>query len=326
MIRINLLRTTSKKRSQIHIPVGAIVKTLAAVVLAAGIAASVWYGIRFLKNRPAKESTIVMGDNSPAVPNGETVAQEAGQSGDTDFEPSSPTKQKMVEDVVSDIPEATGKDAGSVLARLSYSEMSRGEQINYEFTFAKNVLQILTRAVPEGIGFSSFSIDSFQTVSAQGVAPSREQVTSLFSSLRREKFELSTPPRSTIRPSGRQGFKFVFSCDVPLGSNPAEPWLLTDHLESRTQLGTYVRAFAKTASRTGVVLTHGLTHVRTYQSGSWRRSVYHFSGRGNYRNFVRFVLQLNLDRIPCAFSMMHLRARSGGSVDISADIVFTTRE
>ena len=193
------------------------------------------------------------------------------------------------------------------------------------FSFAKNVLQILTRAVPEGIGFSTLSIDSFQKVSAHGIAQGREQVTSLFTNLRREKFEISTPPRSTIRRGGGKGFRFSFSCEVPLGTNPAESWLLTDHLESRQQLGAYIKTFSRLASRNGVVLSHGLTHIKSYKTGPWRRSVYHLSGKGSYRNFVKFVLDGQQTRLPCAFSMIMLRARTGGSVDISADVVFTTR-
>jgi hypothetical protein len=232
----------------------------------------------------------------------------------------------MVEDVVPDVPATPDKGSRSVLAGLSYAEMSRGEQINYECTFAKNVLQILTRAVPEGIGFSTFSIDSFQTVSAVGYAPKRELAASLFINLRREKFEVSNPPNSSIRPGGRQGFRFSFTCQVPLGSNPAEPWLLTDRLESRGQLGAGVKAFTKAASRSGLVLSQGLTHIKTSKTGAWRQSIYHLTGRGSYRNFVGFVLLVNQNRIPCAFNTIHLRARSAGSVDISVDVVFTTRE
>jgi hypothetical protein len=150
-------------------------------------------------------------------------------------------------------------------------------------------------------------------------------VTSLFANLRRERFALSNPPQSYIRSSGDQGFRFSFTCEVPLGTNPTEPWLLTDHCESRQQLGTDLKSFAESASRSGVFLAPGLTHVKTYKSGSWRRSVYHLSGKGSYRNFVGFVIKVNQSRIPCAFSMIQLRARSGGTVDISADVVFTTR-
>jgi hypothetical protein len=331
MIRINLLKNTSRKRTRIRValPVGAIVKTLVAVIVLALVAVSGMYAFRWWKNRPENPPAFAVKERPQTSP--EAKAPEGARTEEekpvvTDFEPSTHVQQNMVEDVVSDVSTAADKGATSVLAGLSYAEMSRGEQINYECTFAKNVLQILTKAVPEGIGFSTFSIDSFQTVSAIGYAPDRDLVTSLFTNLRREKFEVSNPPNSYIRSSGRQGFRFSFTCDVPLGSNPANPWLLTDHLESAGQLGAGVRAFTKTASRSGVILSHGLTHLKTSTTGAWRRSVYHLSGVGSYRNFVGFVLQVNQNHIPCAFSTIHLIARSSGSVEISADVVFTTRE
>lgn len=326
MIRINLLTTATKKRPPVTIPVAAIVRTLAVIAVVAGVSVAAVYLLRIWKNLPLKETFVAVQDTpaaTPAAPASDAVVREGAGAG---YEPSTPVQQKMVEEVVSDVSPAADKGPTSVLAKLSYGEMSRGEQINYEYSFATNVLQILTRAVPDGIGFSSFAIDSFQVVSAKGFAPNRELVTALFRNLRRENFELSMPPRSSIRPAGNQGFRFTFACEVPLGSNPAEPWLLTDHLESRRQLGSYVRTFARTASRNGVILSHGLTHVKTQKAGAWRRSVYHLTGRGSYRNFVKFVFQLHQDRVPCAFSTVNLRARSGGTVEISADVVFTTRD
>jgi hypothetical protein len=331
MIRINLLKNTSGKRTRAPaaLPFGAIIKTLVAVIILMLVVVSGMYAFRWWKNRPEKPPAAAVKEGprtSPEAKAPKVARTEEEKPVVTDFEPSTHVQQTMVEDVVSDVPATADKGARSVLAGLSYTEMSRGEQMNYEYTFAKNVLQILTKAVPEGIGFSSFSMDNFQTVSAVGYAPNRDLAASLFTNLRREKFEVSNPPNSYIRPSGRQGFRFSFTCDVPLGSNPADPWLLTDHLESRSQLGAGVRAFTKAASRSGVFLSHGLTHIKTSKTGAWRRSVYHFTGKGSYRNFVGFVLQVNRNHSPCAFSTIHLRARSSGSVEISADVVFTTRE
>jgi hypothetical protein len=329
MIRINLLRNTPRKQARIALPTGAIVKTLIAVIVVALIAVAGRYAYRWWQDRPEKPPAVAVKNESR--PSHETrpahiTQPETENAVVTDFEPSTHVQQKMIEDVVSDAPGTSDKGAKSVLAGLSYAEMSRGEQINYEFMFAKNVLQILTRAVPEGIGFSTFSMDSFQVVSAIGYAPSRDQAASLFTNLRRERFAVANPPNSYIRPSGGQGYRFSFTCEVPLGSNPADPWLLTDHVEPRSQLGAGVRAFTKAASRKGILLSHGLTHIKTSKTGAWRRSVYHLTGRGSYRNFVGFVFKVNQDRIPCAFSTIHLRARSAGSVEISADVVFTTRE
>jgi hypothetical protein len=330
MIRINLIATAPKKRMPVRLPAGAIVKTLIVLVVLAAVGISALYTIRFLRNRPPKALVAKTTEKRVAAEKPAKTATPLGKPSETpvttEFEPSTHVQQKMVEEVVSDAPATADKGAASVLASLTYHEMSRGEQINYELTFTKNILQILTRAVPEGIGFSTFSIDSFQTVSAKGFAPTREQVTSLFGNLRQEKFELSNPPHSSIRSTGNKGYQFTFTCEVPLGSNPMDPWLLTDHLESRLQLGPFVKTFVRLASQNGVALAHGLTHIKTYKTGSWRRSVYHLSGKGSYRNFVRFVMQLHQNRIPCSFSAIYLRARSNGSVDISADVVLTTRE
>jgi hypothetical protein len=245
---------------------------------------------------------------------------------EAEYEPSTHVKPTMVEDVVADVDAAKPRSPSGDILDLSYNEMSRGEQINYEYSFARNVLQILTAAVPGGIGFSSLAIDSFQNVSAVGLAGSREQVTALFNNLRSNKFELLDPPQSSIRPAGKQGYRFSFTCRVSLGMNPADPWQLTDHVESRENLSSYTKTVARLAARNALFLRSNLVHLSSAKSGNYRRFTYHLSGSGSYRNFVKFVLDAYKERVPCAFSRIKLQARNDGQVEAAADIVFTARE
>jgi hypothetical protein len=322
MIRINLLAHAAGKKASYAFPWRRIVKPIAAALVVAAVAGVAVSTARWGMKRFKTLQTAAAQREAIAKQEAPQVHPEAAEQA----EPLTQGKQAVVEEVVNDMEVQTDKGPANVLAELSYREMSRGEQINYEYDFGKNVMHILTRAVPEGIGFRSLSIDSFQTVTAAGVAPTRGQVTELFKNLRDEKFSLSLPPQSYITSGGKRGYRFSFTCEVPLGTNPANPWLLTDHLQSRRQLGAGVRSFSRTASRNGVILKHGLTHIKTYKTGTWRRSVYHMSGRGSYRAFMRFLLALNEAHVPCAFSRINLRARSGNTVDISADVVFTTRD
>jgi hypothetical protein len=266
MIHINLLRTAPHKRKPFSIPVAAFIRPLLVVVTVAAVAALCVGGIRWWRNRPVQAPVAAVHQEKNSAKETPDTPEPTKTPVATGFGPSTHVQQNIVEEVVADVDAPARQEASSALAELSYNEMSRGERINYEFSFARNVLQILTRAVPDGIGFSSFSIDSFQKVSASGLAPGRALVTSLFANLRRERFALSNPPQSYIRSSGDQGFRFSFTCEVPLGTNPTEPWLLTDHCESRQQLGTDLKSFAESASRSGVFLAPGLTHVKTYKS------------------------------------------------------------
>ena len=243
------------------------------------------------------------------------------------YTPSTHAQSKMVEDVVNDSEKPGGAKKGtSDLIDLTYGEMSHGEKINYEVAFAKRIVQILARAVPDGIGFSALSIDNFTTVSAAGLGPNRDQVSGLFSALRREHLELLGPPRSYIRSSGSNGYIFLFTCEASFGVNQAEPFLTTDHLEPRENLTTVLRTFAKDATSNGLYLPNGPMRLASEKAGEYRRFTYHITGSGTYRNFVKFVLQVNAEHLPCAFSKVRLKARSDAKLDLAADVVFTMRE
>ncbi|MBN2037200.1 MAG: PilN domain-containing protein [Chitinispirillaceae bacterium] len=324
MIRINLLAYAAGKKPSFAVPWRRVVKPVVIalmVVAAVGVTVSaVRWGMKRLKTiqtTAAQKKSAV----KPDIPQSQEKT-----SAVTEAEPLTQGSHAMVEEVVNDMEVRTDQGPSDVLAELSYREMSRGEQINYEHDFSKNVMRILTRAVPEGIGFRSLSIDSFQTVTATGEAMTKSQVTELFRNLRNEKFDLSLPPQSYITSGGKKGYRFSFTCEVPLGTNPVSSWLLTDHLKSRRQLGSSVRSFSQRASRNGIILKHGLTHIKTYKTGAWRRSVYHMAGKGSYRSFMRFLLELNEAHVPCAFSRINLRARTSNRVDISADVIFTMRD
>jgi outer membrane biosynthesis protein TonB len=233
---------------------------------------------------------------------------------------------------VEEVAEAVGKSgtrqkSGDQLVALAYGEMSRGEKVNYEYWFTKNIFQLLARAVPDGIGFTTLSVDGFTTISAVGFGSNREQVVGLFSALRGERLQLSGQPKSNIRPSVPKGYGFSFTGETSFGAaNPGDQYILTDHLEPRENLQGIIRSFVKETTRSGVILQDAPLRVGSEKTGDYRRFTYHITGRSTYRNFVKFVLQLNAGHIPCAFSRIRLNARGDAHVDIAADVVFTTRE
>jgi hypothetical protein len=87
-----------------------------------------------------------------------------------------------------------------------------------------------------------------------------------------------------------------------------------------------LRTFANDATRDGLYLRDAPLRIAGEKAGQYRRFTYHISGRGTYRNFVKFVLQVSSEHLPCAFSTVRLKARSDGKLDLAADVVFTFRE
>lgn len=335
MITINLLAQALPKRTPVAVPVGRLAALFAMAVGIAAIAVAGFYGVRWWANRPhAPPAPVVTApQTAPAVPERKPPAETAPVVQEVQapvttaqgYQPSTHVKSQVVEEVVNDI-DASGRRKAVDLTDLAYGEMSLGEQINYEFVFVKNVLQIFTRAVPAGIGFTMLGIDSFQTVSGAGLAPSRENVIGLFENLRREKIEMRDPPGSSIRQAGNQGYRFSFTGAIRFGVNQADPWRLTDHLEPRETVRSAVDALSRRLAAAGLRCAVRPSHLSTNKIGTFRRSSYRFSGSGPYLAFVRFVLDLNDARVPCAFSSIRIKARSSGGIDFSADAVFTTRE
>jgi hypothetical protein len=242
-------------------------------------------------------------------------------AGKNAFAPSTHIGAEVIEDVVLD----RSRKSSAELVALSYKEMSRGEKINYEIAFAGRVFQLLTHAAPDGIGFNSLIIDSFSTVKATGLAPTRELVGMLFRSLRNENLVLRERPVSSIRSVGGQGYRFDVACEASFGVDTSETYIATANLKPHESFNGMQRTFFKIASNDGVRLPGGLVRISTEKWGGYRRYYYHMSGSGKYRDFVKFVLALYSEHLPCSFNRIQLKAWNDTTIAIDADLVFTLK-
>lgn len=323
MITINLLKNYSNKpvrrRESVAKAAVTVIVLLIVLIVAGGGAFLLRWWLRLPRSpKPIAAATVQTEKTAPAG-NAPLITE-------SKFEPSTHVTSKIVEDVVGEIDVQDSKTKSSEFIGLQYREMSRGEKINYEVLFAKNALQILTSIVPDGIGFTSLSIDTFTALSAAGLGPNRDLVGSLFAALRRERLDLLGPPRSYINQSGGRGYRFFFTCAPSFGMNDAEPYQATDRIEPRENLPALKKNFAGIAKRNGIVVRGGLKPKSIERWGEFLRFGYHVSGRSSYRDFVKFVLDIYRSRLTCAFATIRLAARGDAAIDIEADVIFTLRE
>jgi hypothetical protein len=199
-------------------------------------------------------------------------------------------------------------------------------KINSDVAFAKLVLQKLTDAVPDGIGFGTLSLDSFSTVTGVGTGAMRDTVSALFINLRRAPMNLLGLPASYIGNNDGDGYSFVFVCKPSFGNAPANSLLAAAGLVPQKKLPAVIKTFSKIAARSGLSLSKGLSRKAVRKAGGYTHNIYHLSCSGTYKDFVSFVLDCDQAQVLCAFASVRLTARSAAVVDISADIDFITRE
>jgi hypothetical protein len=344
MVRINLLKQTSHKKRGGRFPtlpvVGGIVAAtvvVAVVAILTGGAKRPPTGVEVVvaaapkpKNIPAAPSVPAPVVEKKAVP--ETTAVQAppkkavtaaapvstatktASSVKTAAKPVAATAPQTVKPAV-----IKGSSEQGALAKKETS--STPESINYDIAFAGRLFEKLTSAVPEGIGFGSLSVDSFATVSGMGLGPTRDIVGTLFTNLRGKPFRLRELPESYIE-SADKGYRFQFVCDASFAGEPVDPAVKAVSLK---KLPALLKTFTKLSARDGMYTRQGLVRRSTKKSGAYVQVVYQFSCSGTYRNFVKYVLDLDKAHVPCAFSTVRIKARSEAIVDISADVVFTTR-
>ncbi len=343
MIKINLLKQVSRKQGKGSF--SSLMRTGIAVfaglvVVVAGAGMMRWW---LNHPRPEQEAAVVKAETEKkAVPETAAVVQKAETEKKAVPETAAvvqkavpekkavPEAAAVAQQVTPGTPSAgahgTPKVPGEA-AIFSYSGLPRVEKTNYEIAFAKKILQTLTDAVPEGIGFNSLSIDSFMTVSADGLGSTREDVSTFFSNLRRLKgFQLLEFPVSSIRQGPSQDFQFQFKCRVWFDADSAGTYRPTEHLLPSKNLPSMLQTFSKYAAHSGLSVRRGLVRRAAVQSGGYRQFVYRLSCCGTYRDFVKFVLQVNKAHMPCAFTALQISARSEAVVDIGADVVFTMRK
>ncbi len=165
MIRINLLN--ERQAPAMHVPrgLGKILVVAAIAVAAAAAGGALWTFRASLLPKPGPREKQEITVNAAAAPS--TFA-----------------KSGMLEDVVKEVSDVGQKISADGILRLPYNELSFTEKIDYEVLFAKEIVELLGKAVPAGIGLRELDADNFQTVYAVGLAPSRELVESVFSTLK----------------------------------------------------------------------------------------------------------------------------------------------
>jgi len=244
----------------------------------------------------------------------------------SDIQKKAPKSPNVVEDVVDKVSDPGGVEQPDPdVLGVRYSDMSLTEKINYEAIFTKNVIEMFDNIVPVTVGFKSIEITDFESVHAVGLGPTQEAVTSLFVSLKNANGEFLKPPYSYIKPNGNQGYRFVFTFNPVYGLDLADPFQAVEHLGSRDNLPFLLKTFTDLAIKNGVSFTTEPKRIDSEKVDSYRRFTYRFSGLSSYRQFVSFILSLHEENVPCAFSKVALQARNRSSIQIDADIIFTTR-
>ena len=303
MVRINLLKNTSRKRSNrkpfLSVKVAALITVVAVLISGGGF---LW---RTVSRKP--ESV-------------EALPQRV-----SDFKPSTHAKSNIVEEVVRELNDSRSRSIKSGILDIPYQDMTFSERVNYEVLFCKNVFEMLSRVIPSGIGLKTLDIDNFQTIYAVGMGDTKELVTSTFTALKNEKLQLLQKPYSYITSNAGKGFRFVVTCKTEYGLDAADPFQAINHIPAREDLAGLVRKISDIATLNDVTFRTP-SQISAEKVGAYRRFVYQFSGTSTYKDFVRLILQLHKDRIPCAFKKVNLKARNGSVVQIDADILITLKE
>ena len=344
MIRINLLKGASSRRGKSAVS-GALLVRIGIVVVAALVIVVAGAGIlRWFLERPHTELKAVAATVPQPVPEKKVIPEKPTVVASQPLPEKKvvpekatpePEKKTVLEQVAAQQALSAPKAAEPVAQKKSqttgepvpYAMLSGAEKINYEIAFANKVLQTLTgTVVPEGVGFSSLSIDSFTTVSGHGTRVTKENVAALFKNLRRERFQLLEPPLSYIEPDPVQDFDFQFTSHVLFGADSADAFRPAEHLVPVKNLQSMVTTFLKSAAGCKLAVRHGLVRRAVMTKGEFRQFVYHCTCSGTYRDFVKFVLQVNKAHLPCAFTAVQIKVRSAAVFDIGTDVIFTTRK
>jgi len=298
MIRINLLRKQFKGRKTAAGGVGTIITIIVAAVVVAAAGGAIWTfrGALFF-GAPSKEKQETGPRQAAAVGAGtlgELISEKGGTAG------ASPT---------------------GAVADVSYNDLPLGERVGYEVLFAKNVMDLVGKAVPAGVGIRTLAVDDFQTVYAVGLAPSRALVEGLFVSLRNNNVDLLPKPLTRILPNGDDGFRFVITGKPAFGHDRAGA-----PLPSSGDAAAAVREFEKAAKEASISFVKKPVGISAEKAAGCVRHVYRWSGRGSYRDFVGLVDGLYRSRQRIAFKNFSLTAGNGSNVAIESQLIVTTRE
>jgi len=303
MNRINLLKKTSKKQPVAktrHIP-SWIFAVVGAVVL---VPAIIMLSLKYIPRTKTVPPPVVKTEPSPFTPSTYT------------------NKSSIVEEVVREV---NSERSSADRLDISYNELSFIEKVNYEVLFAKNVFSLFSRAVPAGIGLKSLEIDNFQTLYAVGLGNTRELISSTFIALKSEKVELLPQPFSYITTNDGDGYRFVVTCKINSGLDRTDPFMASDALPSKDDLPILTKKIVTLGEQDSVFFSSPV-QIDAERVGAYHRFHYTYKGTTTYNNFVKLLLSLYENKIPCAFKKVTIKARSGAAVDIDAQVLFTVRE
>ncbi len=308
MIRINLLKESpAAKHKKKRIKFVPVLLVILAVLIAGGAGAALWKFAStsvLTKHRASKAPQYtVKNENSPS-----TFAQ-----------------RHIVEDVVKEVSDANQKLTKSGMLSLPYGELSFAERINYEILFAKNIADVLGRAVPANIGLRSLDADNFQTLYVVGLGPSKDLIQGMVAALKTDGAEILPPPYSFIKPNDGASFKFAFSCKLEFGLNLAEA-VIDAPFARKEDLMSQVGTFEKFAKENGIVITGRPKQISSEKVGGYYRTRFQWKGNGSYKNFVKLIMRLYQANTKCAFKRISLTAMPGSTLGIESQILITTRE
>jgi len=241
-----------------------------------------------------------------------------------DFVPSSIVSSHIVEEVVGDLTDSKDKLNRRGILNLPYEQLSFIEKVNYEIHYAKNIFDLLSRAAFSGIDFNSVQVSSFKSLQGVGICSSKDHVIQFFKALKKEKIELFPKPKTQIRKSGA-GYKFTIDSNTKFGLNLEAPFLLgPEDILTYKDLSVTVNNMVNAAQESGLHLQSEPRQKEAFFVGDYRRFRYRISGTSSYNAFISFVNSLYARHIPCAFEELKLTALNNASVQIEADIIFTT--
>jgi hypothetical protein len=307
MIRINLLKEApSAKHRKKRINLVPVLIVAAAVVVAGGAGAALW---KF-------RSALIPRTRTAEAPMYEVKKESA---------PSTYAQHHIVEDVVKEVSDANQILTKSGMLTLPYGELSFAEKINYEILFAKNIADLLGRAVPGGIGLRSLDAENFQTLYAVGLGPNKDLIQGMVTSLKADGVEILPPPYSFIKPNDGRSFKFAFSCKLEFGLNLTDP-VIDAPFAPRDDVPSLLSAFEQFAKENGIAVTGKPKQISSEKVGGYYRNCFAWTGNGSYKGFVKLVMRLYQANAKFAFKRISLVAMPGSNLKIESQILLTTRE
>jgi hypothetical protein len=300
MLKINLIKSKNGKKRPARRPIPKkpiVISILVLIVFGSG--AFFWVNFQGKTGKPVAKSSLP-----------------------EDYQGSTPSSGKAIEDVVKEVNAQRSSSPG--LLDIAYNDMAFNERVTYEVLHTKKVLEMLSRTFPEGIGLRKLEISKFQTVYAVGLGDTKELIGQTFNSIRKEQVELLPKPYSFITSDGK-GYRFIITAKTNYGLDFADRFQAIDHLVSREFLSDQLKKVEKVALRNDINLKSEFKQQEVEIVGGYRRYIYEMKAECVYKDFVRFVMDLYNEQIPCAFKEISINALVGSTIGVDAQMLITVK-